>query len=335
MDERSVSLILSQFSNKRVLVLGDLILDRYWWGEANRLSPEAPVPVLRKRRVTTRPGGAANTAANLAALGAQVELIGLVGTDSGATELADSLRQCGVEASCLIASPTRPTTVKTRIIALNQHIVRVDEEDTTPLDEATSSALAAKAIERMQFVDAVVISDYAKGILTELLLDRVLSAAAAAGKPALVDPKGLDYRRYKGATYLKPNRLELGLLASRAVRDHHETIDVGRYLVTQLNGSNLLVTEGADGMTLFTAAGTVHHMPNFPRQVYDVTGAGDTVLATFAMAIVSGAAPVEAMWLATRAAEVAIGIVGAAIVTRAMLEEASLSRIAMVATEHR
>lgn len=334
MDERSVSLILSQFSNKRALVLGDLILDRYWWGEANRLSPEAPVPVLRKRHVTARPGGAANTAANLVALGAQVELIGLVGADSGAVELADSLTQCGVDASHLIVSPARPTTTKTRIIALNQHIVRVDEEDTTPLDVATSSAVASDTVKRMQYADVIVISDYAKGMLTPELLAYVLSAAAVLGKSVFVDPKGLDYRRYHGASYLKPNRLELGLLTSRTVRDHQETLEAGRFLISQLNGSHLLVTEGADGMTLFTAAGAVYHMPNFPRQVYDVTGAGDTVLATFSLAISSGAEPLEAMWLATRAAEVAIGIVGAAIITRSMLEEAAQSRIAVAATEH-
>lgn len=334
MDERSVARILREFSKKRALVVGDVILDRYWWGEASRLSPEAPVPVLRKRKVTSRPGGAANTAANLAALGARVDLVGVAGADPEAAELAQSLAACGVDASSLTAIAGRPTTTKTRIIAQSQHIVRVDDEDSAPLDEAAASRVAARAVELLPKADVLVISDYAKGLLTPGVLASVLPEAARQGKLSLVDPKGPDYRQYRGASFLKPNRVELGLLTSRPVRDHQETLEAGRQLAAKLDGTQLLVTEGADGMTLFSGSGGVEQMPNLQREVYDVTGAGDTVLAVFAMAVASGATPVEAMWLATRAAEVAIGIMGAAIVSREMLEEAALIRLAPAATDH-
>jgi D-beta-D-heptose 7-phosphate kinase / D-beta-D-heptose 1-phosphate adenosyltransferase len=209
--------------------------------------------------------------------------------------------------------------------------VRVDDEDSTPLDEAIAGRVAARVIEKLPEADVLVVSDYAKGLLTPALLRAVLTAAASQGKLSLVDPKGPDYGQYRGATYLKPNRAELGLLTSRPVRNHQETLAAGRDLVSKLEGTQLLVTEGADGMTLFTIS-AAEHMPNLQREVYDVTGAGDTVLATFAMAVASGAQPVEAMWLATRAAEIAIGIMGAAIVNRAMLEEAALHRAALAAT---
>jgi D-beta-D-heptose 7-phosphate kinase/D-beta-D-heptose 1-phosphate adenosyltransferase len=330
MDERSVARILRAFPGKRALVLGDVILDRYWRGEASRLSPEAPVPVIRKRNVKSCPGGAANTAANLAAMGAQVDLIGMVGADPEAAELAQSLSACGVRADHLIACADRPTTTKTRIIALSQHIARVDHEESAPVDGPIARRVAGRALELMPGADMVVISDYAKGLLTPGLLGEVLSAAAASGKLSLVDPKGVDFRQYRGASYLKPNRAELGVLTARPVRDHRETMEAGRELAARLGGTQLLVTEGADGMTLFTESGE-EHMPNLVREVYDVTGAGDTVLATFAMALAAGAQPVEGMWLAARAAGIAIGVMGAAIVSRTMLEEAALGRAAMAA----
>jgi D-beta-D-heptose 7-phosphate kinase/D-beta-D-heptose 1-phosphate adenosyltransferase len=254
----------------------------------------------------------------------------MVGADPEAAELAQSLAACGVNAGHLFNAPDRPTTTKTRIISQSQHIVRVDHEDSTQIDEGAASRVAARAIDLMRQADVVVISDYAKGLLTPELLNAVLSAAAGSGKLSLVDPKGADFRLYHGAAYLKPNRAELGVLTSRPVRDHAETLEAGLDLAARLGGSRLLVTEGADGMTLFMGS-AIEHVPNLQREVYDVTGAGDTVLAAFAMALAGGAEPLEAMWLATRAAEIAIGVMGAAIVNRAMLEEAALNRAAMAA----
>ena len=303
-----------------MLIIGDVILDRYWWGEASRLSPEAPVPVVRKQRCTVRPGGAANTAANLAALSAVPILVGLVGRDGEAAELQAALMECDVAVGSLIAEAGRPTTTKTRVIASHQQIVRVDEEDTTPLSPA-SELLALEGItRRLHGVNAVVVSDYSKGFLTPTLLQAVIGAARDAGKRVLVDPKGSDFTRYQGATLMKPNRLELSVLTGLPARTHEETLVAGNRLADLMPGVLILVTEGADGMTLFGGSGHVEHVASAPRQVYDVTGAGDTVLATLSLAISAGASHREAMELAAEAAAIAISTMGTAAVTLAQLK---------------
>jgi D-beta-D-heptose 7-phosphate kinase/D-beta-D-heptose 1-phosphate adenosyltransferase len=319
---QELSALLKRFPGQRLLVLGDVILDRYWWGEASRLSPEAPVPVVRRRRSTTRPGGAANTAANLAALGASVDLVGVTGDDLEAGELKAALREFGVNADALLAELGRPTTTKTRIVALHQQIVRVDDEETGAIQDSTVARALEFVARRLPHVAAVVVSDYAKGFLTPALLAEVIAAARAAGKPVLVDPKGTDYRRYTGASLLKPNRLELGILAGLTVRDRDETRIAGIRLATALPGTNILVTEGAEGMTLFRDAQMLAHVDSAPRQVYDVTGAGDTVLAAVAMALGAGADYRQAMQLATEAAAIAISLTGTVAVTLAHLQAA-------------
>jgi rfaE bifunctional protein kinase chain/domain len=307
--------ILSRFAGQRILVLGDLILDRYWWGDTSRLSPEAPVPVLRKRNATARPGGAANAAANLAALGASVELIGLVGTDDAAAELSDALSRVGVASGRLLQTPGRPTTTKTRIVAHNQHVVRVDEEDTTPLAQAQADEVCQQVASLLDDVSSVVISDYAKGFLTPPLLQEIIQLASKRNKPTFVDPKGSDFIRYSGATLLKPNRSELSLLTHLPVRDHQETVIAANYLLPKLDNTYLLVTEGEDGMTLFRPSAPAERMQSTPRQVYDVTGAGDTVVATFTMSLAAGASFMEAMRLSANAAAIAISMVGTATVS--------------------
>ena len=313
---------LRRFPGQQILVLGDVILDRYWWGEASRLSPEAPVPVVRKRRCTLRPGGAANTAANLAALGATPCLVGLVGMDREAGQLRDALAECGVAADTLIAEDGRQTTSKTRVIASHQQIVRVDEEDTSAISaEAEARALHAIA-GRLPSASAVVVSDYAKGFLTPSLLAAVIAAAELAGKRVFVDPKGADFSRYQGCFLLKPNRLELSILSGLPARNHQETLAAGSHLSAAMPGSMILVTEGAEGMTLFAGAQPVEQLASAPRQVFDVTGAGDTVLATVSLAISGGAAHRGAMELASEAAAIAISTVGTAVVTLKQLETA-------------
>jgi D-beta-D-heptose 7-phosphate kinase/D-beta-D-heptose 1-phosphate adenosyltransferase len=314
--------ILKRFSGRRLVVLGDVVLDRYWWGEATRLSPEAPVPVVLARRSTTRPGGAANVAANLAALGATVELFGVTGVDSGAVELRDALSECGIGAEFLYEEPGRPTTTKTRVIALHQQVVRVDHEDTSPVSETCAARTIELAAQRLPLADAVVISDYAKGFLSPPVLSRLMEMAARMNKPVFVDPKGADRSRYLGCTLLKPNRAELSLLTGLAVHSHAETIVAGSDLAARMPGTRVLVTEGPDGMTLFQASQAPEHVAGLPRQVYDVTGAGDTVLATLALSICAGASYAQAMRLAIQAAAIAVGLVGTATVSRRDLETA-------------
>lgn len=318
--------ILKRFSGCRLMVLGDVVLDRYWWGEATRLSPEAPVPVVLARRSTTRPGGAANVAANLAALGAGVDLFGVIGVDSGAVELRETLRECGIGSEFLFEEPGRPTTTKTRVIALHQQVVRVDHEDTGQVSAACASLTLQRATERLTSVDAVVISDYAKGFLSPEMLSRVIAMAVERGKPVFVDPKGADFSRYLGCTLLKPNRTELSLLTRLPAHSHAETIAAGTDLAGRMPGTQILVTEGQEGMTLFETSADPEHVAGLPRQVFDVTGAGDTVLATLALSICAGASRLQAMRLAIHAAAIAIGRIGTATVSRDDLE-AALSEI--------
>ena len=323
----NLSAVLRRFPGQRILTIGDVILDRYWWGDASRLSPEAPVPVVRKQSSTVRPGGAANTAANLAALGATPLLVGVVGNDRAAEELQEALLECGVAVDSLISENARPTTTKTRIIASHQQIVRVDEEDTAPLPRETEQRALQAIAEGLEGASAVVVSDYAKGFLTPSLLQFVTAAAGRAGKRVFMDPKGADYARYQGCFLMKPNRLELSILTGLPARNHDETLAAGSRLSALIPGAMILVTEGADGMTLFAGSGPIEHLAPAPRQVYDVTGAGDTVLATLSLAISAGASYRDAMELAAEAAAIAIGTMGTATVTLPQLESALHDRM--------
>ncbi|MEO8593007.1 MAG: D-glycero-beta-D-manno-heptose-7-phosphate kinase [Candidatus Solibacter sp.] len=326
----NLSAVLQHFPEQRILIIGDVILDRYWWGEASRLSPEAPVPVVRKQRCTVRPGGAANTASNLAALGAAPVLIGLTGNDAESAELQASLTECGVGVQDLIAEAGRPTTTKTRVIASHQQIVRVDEEDTAPLTPESEQRALQAIVARLDEVRAVVISDYSKGFLTPALLQGVMAAARQAGKRVFVDPKGADYTRYLGSSLMKPNRMELSVLTGLPARSHEETLAAGKRLAEAMPGVLILVTEGGDGMTLFDQSGSVEHVASAPRQVYDVTGAGDTVLATLSLAISAGASYREAMELASEAAAIAISTMGTAAVKLEQLQAAVNDRMQAV-----
>jgi len=307
--------ILKGFPGQRILVLGDVILDWYWWGQASRLSPEAPVPVVRKQRTTLQPGGAGNTAANLAALGAHVSLFGVTGSDAHAADLRNSLAAQGVETTGLIADAGRPTTTKTRVIAAHQQVVRVDEEDTGPISEAIVAEVLKAVMTDLGSAAAIVISDYAKGFLTPPLLEAVIAEARRAGKRVFVDPKGADAVRYQGAFLLKPNRLELSLLTGLPSGTHAEILAAGSRLAGKMPGTHILVTEGDEGMTLFLETQPPEHIASTPRQVFDVTGAGDTVLATITMAVTAGASWSQAMQLATEAAGIAIGKMGSVAVS--------------------
>jgi rfaE bifunctional protein kinase chain/domain len=304
-----------------MLALGDVILDRYWWGEASRLSPEAPVPIVRLERSSLRPGGAGNTAANLAALGASVTLFGVVGDDPEALELRLVLEESRVNPSGLLTYAGRRTTTKTRIIAGHQQVVRVDAEHAVPIPGEMALGAATLVARELENAQAVVISDYAKGFLAPALLESVIGSAVEAGKPVFIDPKGADYNRYSGATLVKPNRAELALLTTMPVTNHADTLSAGCRLSTLLEGTRVLVTEGAEGMTLFAGGERVEHVASKPRQVFDVTGAGDTVLAAVAMAVTAGASWLEAMQMATAAAAIAIEQMGAAAVTLEQLEK--------------
>ena len=320
--ETVLARVVDAFAGKRILVAGDVMLDRYWCGEVDRISPEAPVPVVRKTSAFGVPGGAANTACNVTALGAQATLFGLAGQDEAGAELRRMLTERGIDCSRLTIVAGRPTTVKLRIVAHDQQVVRIDDENSTPVDSGLGGAVVKRAARLMPSVDAVLVSDYAKGFVTGEVIRGLIAAAGRNGKPVIVDPKGSDLERYRGATIIKPNRKELGVLTGLPVRDHQETIAAARQLLRRSGASAIVVTEGKDGMTLFRADAPEEHFPSFAREVYDVTGAGDTALAMLAVALAAGARLTDAVWLSNLAAGLAVGESGTVAISREKIAKA-------------
>jgi D-beta-D-heptose 7-phosphate kinase/D-beta-D-heptose 1-phosphate adenosyltransferase len=271
---------------------------------------------------TATAGGAANVAVNVAGLGAQAKLAGLTGRDEEGRELARKLEQSGVSPAHLLAVEGRPTTVKTRLVAQGQHIARLDCEDATPIGEDLAEKVAAEIISLLPETDVLVFSDYGKGLLAPTLLARVIAAARARNLPVLVDPKGRDYARYAGATILTPNRHEAAHAANIEDVGPETTLRAGAILLERLAVEGLLVTQGEDGMTLFRRQAQPEHLPARARAVYDVTGAGDTVIATLAVALGAGADWLEAAQLANTAAGLVVEQVGTTAITLPRLSQA-------------
>ena len=309
---------VESFAGRTVVAIGDVMLDEYIWGQVDRISPEAPVPVVDVERRTSVPGGAANAAAGVVALGGRALLGGVVGADPAAEQVRSALTQAGVDASGLVADPSRPTTTKTRVIAHSQQVVRADVEDRAPLAPKVEAALLEWAAHAVSEADSVVISDYAKGVVSEVIAQGVIEAARSRGTPVLVDPKGRDYAKYRGATLITPNAQDAGRAANVHIHDDDDLLEAARRLAETCEGAALLVTRGAAGMTLFTGDGRVDIAAE-AREVYDVTGAGDTVVAALAVALGSSLDLLDAVRLANAAAGIAVGKVGTATVTLAEL----------------
>jgi rfaE bifunctional protein kinase chain/domain len=300
---------LPDFSRARVLIAGDVMLDRYWFGDVSRISPEAPVPVVHVKRTEERPGGAANVARNIASLEGKATLLAVVGDDEAATSLERLLRQERVSAA-LHRDPSLSTTVKLRVIGQHQQLLRIDFE------RAPSEAvLAAKMDEYERLVDtvdAVVLSDYGKGGLADV--SRMIELARKHGRPVLVDPKGDDYEPYRGATVLTPNRTEFREVAGRW-KDEADLARRAQELRAGLDLGALIVTRSEEGMSLFTATQS-HHEPTRAREVFDVSGAGDTVIGVLALMVAAGADLHDAMRVANHAAGIVVGRLGTAVVNR-------------------
>ncbi len=291
----------------RLLVVGDVMLDRYWFGEVERISPEAPVPVVKIARTEERPGGAANVARNAVTLGAQASLLSVVGDDEPGRTLERLLAGERVKTS-LLRDASLPTTVKLRVIGRQQQLLRIDFE-TAPSHEVLAAKLAD--FERLvRDTDLVILSDYGKGGLAHIAT--MIERARAAGKPVLVDPKGEDYSRYRGATVLTPNRTEFRQVIGRW-NDEAEFTAKAQALRIELALDALLVTRSEEGMSLFTAAGA-STIPARAREVFDVSGAGDTVIATLGVLLAAGAPLPDAMHIANEAAGVVVGKLGTAVV---------------------
>ena len=328
MDRQRLSRLLDGFGSKRLLVLGDMVADEYWFGEpTGRISREAPIPILRERRHDTRPGGATNPGYNARTLGAEVHLAGVIGDDASGRALIQTLSAEGIDISGLVIDPSRPTYTKIRVVAgstqeMPQQVARIDRFDDGQLDPAVSQRIIDQACRLLPQVDALLISDYENGVISQVIVEAILPEAIKAGTLTCVDSHG-DLFRFKGATVATPNQPEAEATLHRAFASQAELEAGGAELVRGLDAQAVLITRGSEGMALFEATGAVHHLPaSNLAQVRDVTGAGDTVAATFVLALLAGASMLEAAQLGNIAAGLVVRKVGAATTSRSELRQA-------------
>jgi rfaE bifunctional protein kinase chain/domain len=306
--------ILRAFRDRNILVLGDVMLDEFVWGDVTRISPEAPVPVVDVRRESIHLGGAANVLANLVALGARGSVVGVVGKDGSGERLRAGLRELGALDQGVIVDETRPSTTKTRIIAHSQLVVRADRESRTPVSAKTEDQILSFLKDALTHADAFVISDYDKGVVTQRILREILPLAYVR-VPVLVDPKLRNFNFYRPATLVTPNHLEA--LRMSDTEDHSDdgSLHAAKVIREKLGCDAVLITRGDRGMMLLESNGQPVFVETAAREVYDVTGAGDTVIAALAGALASGATMLEAATLANHAAGIVVGKVGTATVS--------------------
>ena len=310
---------LERFSTARVAVLGDVMLDRYFWGRVDRISPEAPVPVVRVTGRSSRLGGAANVAANLQSLGARVTLLSLVGDDAAGGELERLVEEHGIDKGALVVEAGRHTTEKVRIIAQHQQVVRADFETASPPAEGSRERITGELLDRAGRFDALVVSDYGKGVVEEESLQRIIGAWRSKGKPVLVDPHIGHFRWYRGATIITPNTKEASSFYGVDLDSQEKFTSVGFRLRKELELDSLLITRGEEGMSLYLEDGKQIDIPTVATEVYDVTGAGDTVISVLAAGFAAGVPLVDAVVIANQAAGEVIKDLGTSAIARERL----------------
>lgn len=318
--------ILNRAASKRILVIGDLMLDEFVWGKVGRISPEAPVPVVEVTGESSYPGGAANVARNLREFTEGVSVLGLIGTDSGGQQLRRLLNDQAIDTAGVIEDPQFPTIIKTRIIARQQQLVRVDREKVSAATTAQTTRAVEHVREHLERIDAVIFEDYGKGFLSADLVQQVSALARKAGKITTADPNPKHAIDWSQVSAVKPNRVEAFLAAGVAPTDPVEPPsadkalrEVGKTLLGKWDTKYLLITLGEQGMMLFESGDACHHIPTRARQVFDVSGAGDTAIALFTLALCCDATAREAAEIANHASAVVVGKLGTATVTRAEL----------------
>lgn len=313
--------IADRIGNARVLILGDIMLDEYMFGTVDRISPEAPVPVVEISSEKMLVGGAANVAANIRALGDEPLLLGTVGRDQWAVKLGQLLSEKGISGEFLVPDPERQTTVKTRIIAHSQQVVRADREDRHELSARIEREILSNFNAVVDSIDAVIISDYGKGVICKNVLDVVINECLSRDLFLAVDPKETHFWSYRQVSVITPNHHEAGFAFGKRIITEADLLEVGAGLLEKLEAKSILITRGPQGMSLFRNDFPPTHIPTFARQVYDVTGAGDTVIASFVSAVCAGADLAEAAVVANAGAGVIVGEVGTATVTARKLRE--------------
>ncbi len=308
--EQRLNEVVKSFAGKRIAVVGDLMVDSYYWGTVNRVSPEAPVPVVDVMSESVRLGGAANVANNIQALGGEPLLVGLIGNDHPGQLFLDLLKDQNLSADGVVKDTSRPTTIKTRVIAHGQHVVRIDNESKADCPEHLEHRLIDAVKYSIHSIDGVILEDYNKGAMTPNIIREIIAVARKYDKVVTVDPKFNNFFEYKNVTVFKPNKREAEEAIGSRIRSSDDLLRAGRRLLDELQAENILVTQGEEGLTLFGRNGDVDHMKSMATNVQDVSGAGDTVISTLTMALVSHATIREAAALANCAASVVIGAVG-------------------------
>ncbi len=313
---------ISKFDRCNILVVGDLMVDEYLWGDVERISPEAPVQVVTIKDEDFSLGGSGNVVNNVVALGAKVSAVGVIGTGTDGQLLLNKLNELGVDIAGIFQDSNRPTTRKTRIIASNQHVLRIDRETKESISEPAFEAIAKYLEDKIPDVDVVLISDYGKGLITEALMARLIAAAQKHKKITIADPKGLDFSKYSGVSLITPNKKEAALASGIEVVDETTLIEAGNEILQRVGIDKLLITCGKDGMVLFDRNKAPYKIRAETRQVYDVSGAGDTVLAVLGLSVASGISFEDGAVLANTSAGIVVGKVGTATVSRQELSSA-------------
>lgn len=323
--EKRLKELFENFKHKRIAVVGDLMLDRYFWGSVARISPEAPVPVVEIESESARLGGAANVAHNIKSLGGEPMLVGVVGNDNSGTLLRDILIENSFTTAGLVVDENRPTTVKTRVIAHHQHVVRIDRETKAEISYTLQHKILEVLRQNIHSLDAIIIEDYNKGVIAKTLIKQLVDLANQYGKIVAADPKFNNFFDYHGVTIFKPNRAEVEEVMGIKLVDDATVEEAGRALMERLGVKNILLTKGEKGMTLFEEGGTVTHVATKARKVADVSGAGDTVISTLTVALASGASMREAASLANYAGGVVCEEVGVVPIAREALFSAVMT----------
>lgn len=318
LDSRRLQRLVSSFANTRILVVGDLMLDRFVWGDVRRISPEAPVPVVRITRESVHPGGAGNVVANLAALGAKPVVAGWVGRDSAGRALVGLLEDLGADASGLLATSEMQSIEKTRIIAHSQQVVRLDRESQRPSARLLARILATVG-KKLRGVDAALVSDYGKGAVGPALLDLLAERRQKSGFAYLIDPKQPNFDAYRGASVVKPNEFEAAAAAGLEIEDGRSLDLAGKRLLERWQSDAVMISRGEHGLAIFQRDASPETFPAVAREVFDVTGAGDTVMAVTSLVLAAGGNLAEAAHLANLAAAIVVGKVGTATLERAEL----------------
>lgn len=313
---------IDRFSSTRILVVGDIVLDHYIWGKVSRISPEAPVPVVNVTKESLLLGGATNVVQNIHALGGSVSVCGVIGTDEAGRQLQRLLHSQKISTDGLIIESTRPTTIKTRIIAHSQQVVRFDREIKDRIEKDTHKNVFEFVKRQIASgLDAIVISDYCKGVVTKELVKDIVRLAKKNRVIVSVDPKVSHFGMYSGATILTPNANEAAIGSKIEIEDEQSLLRAGKLLLKNLHCAAVLITRGEHGMSLFEQGGKVTHIPTVARNVYDVTGAGDTVISALTLAMAAGASMLDAARISNYAAGIVVGIVGTATVRSEELKE--------------